>query len=104
MGDCQLQLRFSRVQGATILLRVGSAKAQSSFPRDRTVWGVARSVIQANGGSPPWFHAKDGFGRLGYEKVQPNKRMKLSCRSGHDWWNNFFLLVAAPARSLCAIR
>jgi hypothetical protein len=31
-------------------------------------------------------------------------RMKLSCRSGHDWWNKSFLLVAAPARSLCAIR
>src|SRR5262249_6681939 len=34
----------------------------------------------------------------------PNQRMKLSCRSGHDWWNKLFLLVAAPARSLCAIR
>jgi hypothetical protein len=38
----------------------------------------------------------------------PNQRMKLSCRSGHDWWNTrgrpSFFLVAAPARSLCAIR
>jgi hypothetical protein len=34
----------------------------------------------------------------------PNQRMKLSCRSGHNWRNWFFLIVAAPARSLCAIR
>jgi hypothetical protein len=34
----------------------------------------------------------------------PNQRMKLPCRSGHDWRNKSFLLVAAPARSLCAIR
>jgi hypothetical protein len=33
-----------------------------------------------------------------------NKRMKLACRSGHVWWNESFLIVAAPARSLCAIR
>jgi hypothetical protein len=37
-----------------------------------------------------------------------NQRMKLSCRSGHDWWNTrgrpSFFVVAAPARSLCAIR
>jgi hypothetical protein len=35
---------------------------------------------------------------------QPNQRMKLSCRSSHFWWNQVFLIVAAPARSLCAIR
>ena len=34
----------------------------------------------------------------------PNQRMKLSHRGGHFWWNGFFLIVAAPARSLCAIR
>jgi hypothetical protein len=34
----------------------------------------------------------------------PNLRMKLTCRSGHDSWNESFLIVAAPARSLCAIR
>jgi len=28
----------------------------------------------------------------------PNQRMKLTCRSGHNWWNGFFLIVAAPAR------
>ena len=37
-------------------------------------------------------------------RLLPNMRMKLSCRSGHDWRNKFFLIVAAPARSLCAIR
>jgi hypothetical protein len=36
--------------------------------------------------------------------VAPNMRMKLSCRSGHTWRNELFLIVAAPARSLCAIR
>jgi hypothetical protein len=36
--------------------------------------------------------------------LPPNLRMKLSCRSGHSWWNKFFLIEAAPARSLCAIR
>ena len=38
----------------------------------------------------------------------PNQRMKLSRRGGHPWWNAqgklSFLIVAAPARSLCAIR
>ena len=38
----------------------------------------------------------------------PNQRMKLSRRGGHLWWyaqgKLSFLIVAAPARSLCAIR
>jgi hypothetical protein len=38
------------------------------------------------------------------DALTPNLRMKLSCRSGHYWWNRSFLVVAAPARSLCAIR
>ena len=36
--------------------------------------------------------------------LPPNMRMKLSCRGGHDRRNKSFLIVAAPARSLCAIR
>jgi len=35
---------------------------------------------------------------------QANMRMKLSRRGGHSWWNKSFLPVAAPPRSLCAIR
>jgi hypothetical protein len=34
----------------------------------------------------------------------PNQRMKLSCRGGHMKWKESVLIVAAPARSLCAIR
>jgi len=34
----------------------------------------------------------------------PNMRMKLSCRGGHICWKQSLLFVAAPARSLCAIR
>ena len=108
VGGCRLQLRFSRVQGATILPRDGSASARWSFPRDRAVWGVARRAIPAASGSPPSFRTKESSGGSVYGRVQPNKRMKLSCRSGHIWWNAlgkpFFLIVAAPARSLCAIR
>jgi hypothetical protein len=41
-------------------------------------------------------------------ETRPNQRMKLSRRGGHFWWNAqgkpSFLIVAAPARSLCAIR
>ena len=37
-----------------------------------------------------------------------NQRIKLSRRGGHFWWyaqwKSFFLIVAAPTRSLCAIR
>jgi len=33
-----------------------------------------------------------------------NQRMKLSRRGGHFWWNCFVLIVAAPTRSLYAIR
>jgi hypothetical protein len=36
--------------------------------------------------------------------VPPNMRMKLSRRGGHAWWKKSVLSVAAPARSLCAIR
>jgi hypothetical protein len=104
MGGCQLELRFSKVRGATILLRDGSASAQSSFPKDRAVWGAASRPIRAIGGRPPLFSVKGCSGRSAFYRVRPNRRMKLSCRSGHDWWNWFFLIVAAPARSLCAIR
>jgi hypothetical protein len=34
----------------------------------------------------------------------PNQRMKLPRWGGHLWWNCFVLIVAAPPRSLCAIR
>jgi hypothetical protein len=38
----------------------------------------------------------------------PNQRMKLSRRGGHPWWyaqgRLSFLIMAAPPRSLCAIR
>jgi hypothetical protein len=34
----------------------------------------------------------------------PNQRMKLSCRGGHSCRKKSVLSVAAPARSLCAIR
>jgi hypothetical protein len=38
----------------------------------------------------------------------PNQCMKLSRWGGHLWWNAqgkpSFLIVAAPSRSLCAIR
>ena len=34
----------------------------------------------------------------------PNKRMKLARRGGHFGRNWFGLIVAAPTRSLCAIR
>ena len=37
-------------------------------------------------------------------RVPPNQRMKLSRRSGHFWWYKSYLIVAAPPRSLCAIR
>ena len=104
MGGCILEPRFSRVQGAPILPEDGPASAQSSFPGGRAVRGITRRAIPATGGCPPSFLAKDSSGRSAYERVQPNKRMKLSCRSGHSWWNKSFLLVAAPARSLCAIR
>jgi hypothetical protein len=104
MGGCQLELRFSMVQGATVLHGAGSASAQLSVPRDRAVWGAARRPIPLIDGRPPSFGAKDSSGRSVFDRVQPNKRMKLSCRSDHDWWNWFFLIVAAPARSLCAIR
>ena len=104
MGGCELEQRFSRVQGATILPGDGSASAQSSLPGDRAVWGVTRRAIPTTGECPPSFRAKESSGRSVYRRVQPNKRMKLSCRSGHPWWNEFFLIVAAPARSLCAIR
>ena len=33
-----------------------------------------------------------------------NQRMKLSGRGGHFWRKSSVLFVAAPARSLCAIR
>jgi hypothetical protein len=104
MGGCHLELRFSKVQGATILLRGSSASAQSSFPKNRAVWGAASRAIPAIGQRPPSLTARDSSGRSVYERVQPNKRMKLSCRSGHGWRNKSFLIVAAPARSLCAIR
>jgi hypothetical protein len=45
-----------------------------------------------------------GLATLPIQRVAPNMRMKLLCRSGHFWWNSFFVLVAAPARSLTAIR
>jgi hypothetical protein len=38
------------------------------------------------------------------DKLPPNQRIKLSRRGGHSWWNWFVLIVAAPPRSLCAIR
>ena len=104
MGGCEHELRLSRVQGTTILLRDGSASAQSSLPGDRAVWGVTRRAIPTTGECPPSFRAKESSGRSVYRRVQPNKRMKLSCRSGHDGRNKSFLPVAAPARSLCAIR
>ena len=34
----------------------------------------------------------------------PNQRIKLARRGGHSWWNWLVLIVAAPPRSLCAIR
>ena len=34
----------------------------------------------------------------------PNQRMKLSCRGGHTCRKKSVLSVAAPARSLCAVR
>jgi len=37
-------------------------------------------------------------------RAAPNMRMKLSCRSGHMERNESVLIVAASARSLCAIR
>jgi DnaJ-class molecular chaperone len=40
----------------------------------------------------------------GGQGVLPNQRMKLSCRGGHVCRKNSVLSVAAPARSLCAIR
>jgi hypothetical protein len=104
MGGCHLELRFSRAQGTTILPRNGLASAQSSFRRERAVWGAASCPIPTIGGRPPSRSAKASSGPLAFDRVQPNKRMKLSCRSGHDWWKWFFLIVAAPARSLCAIR
>ena len=36
--------------------------------------------------------------------LRPNQRMKLSCRGGHICRKRSVLSVAAPARSLCAIR
>jgi len=38
------------------------------------------------------------------KKLLPNKRMKLADRRGHLAKELFVLIVAAPARSLCAIR
>jgi hypothetical protein len=38
------------------------------------------------------------------ERLPPNLRMKLSRWGGHFERNKFFLIVAAPPRSLCAIR
>ena len=42
------------------------------------------------------------------ERALSNQRMKLARRGGHFWWNAqgkpSFLIVAAPPRSLCAIR
>ena len=35
---------------------------------------------------------------------RPNQSMKLSWRGGHLWRNESVLSVAAPARTLCAIR
>src|SRR5262249_8039208 len=103
-GGCRLEPRFSRVQGATILPADGSASAQPSFPKDRAVWGVARRAIPAASGSPPLVQVTDSSRRLGDERVQPNKRMKLSCRGGHIKRKESILIVAASARSLCAIR
>jgi hypothetical protein len=42
MGGCQLELRLSIVQGATVLRGAGSASAQMGVPRDMAVWGAAR--------------------------------------------------------------
>jgi hypothetical protein len=49
-----------------------------------------------------------GEQRQAWATPLPNQRMKLSRRGGHLWWNAqgrpVFLIVAAPPRSLCAIR
>jgi hypothetical protein len=47
--------------------------------------------------------ARGAFEQRGQSALS-NKRMKLPCQSGHVWWKESFLIVAAPARSLCAIR
>ena len=104
MGGCQLDRRFFRVQGATVQLTGGCMNAQSSFPRARAVWGASRGADPATSGRPLPINAKESSGGSVFDPFQPNKRMKLSCRGGHTCRNKFVFSVAAPSRSLCAIR
>ena len=85
----------SAKQVAEHLVRIETAMLGYEDTKASTLVPIAKKLLKI----------RDAFG---LEKALPNMRMKLSCRSGHLWRNPqgrpSFFLVAAPARSLCAIR